>query len=100
MYSGLMLILFFLLLTVFLVLKTIVYYKEIQKKVKENPEETMNHSRNIAYGVITGGSVVVIERIVDLMIVGFVKINLKAVNFWELFGSLTSLLIYTSLILL
>jgi len=91
-----MLLSLFILLTVYLVLKTIIYYKNIQQKVKENPKESVTYGRNIVYGIVTGGSVIAIDRIITLIFEGFAKISFNSVNFWELFGSLLSLLVYTT----
>lgn len=95
MDHGLMLLFDFLLATICLVLGIIIYYKKIQQKVKENPVGAVTYGRNIVYGIITGGSVIAIDRIINLIFGGFAKINLNSVNFLELFGSLLSLLVYT-----
>lgn len=95
MDAGLMLLSFFILLAVYLMLKTIHYYQEIQQKVKENPKGAITYGRNIVYGIVTGGSVIAIDRIINLIFEGFAKINLHSINFWQSFGSLLSLLGYT-----
>ncbi len=90
-----MLLFIFLLFTICLILGTILYYKKIKQKVKENPTGAVTYGRNIIYGIVTGGSVIIVDKIVTQIFEGFSKINFS-VNSWELFGSLLSVFIYTS----
>lgn len=79
------------------------YVRSIQLRAVKHPLEIRRYGRDIVLGIVTGGSLIIIERIVDLIIAGASQQNVFNQSLLDILRSLLSdlvmLLLLASLML-